>query len=66
MTTDANAYTAKIHNRMSVIVEPQHYELWLDPDVDSRGDLERVLQPYRRIEKMQAWPVDKHCESSRE
>jgi len=60
MTMDANAYSAKIHNRMPVIVEPQHYELWLDPDMHSRGDLENVLQPYHWVEKMQAWPVGKY------
>jgi len=60
MTTDANAYTTQIHNRMPVILEPQHYELWLDPEVNSRGDLERALQPYHWVEKMQAWPVDKY------
>lgn len=60
MTTDANAYTTKIHNRMPVIVEPQHYELWLDPEVDSRGELETLLQPYHWVEKMETWPVSKY------
>jgi len=50
MITDSNAYSAKIHNRMPVIVEPQHHELWLDPDMHSRGDLEKVLNPRHWVE----------------
>ena len=32
LTTDANPSLAPIHNRMPVILDPEHFDAWLDPD----------------------------------
>jgi putative SOS response-associated peptidase YedK len=45
LTTTPNAVTSAIHNRMPVILEPDSYDLWLDPgmrDVRSASD---ILKP---------------------
>jgi putative SOS response-associated peptidase YedK len=39
ITTDANAALAPIHNRMPVIVAPDRYAAWLDPNEDPRAAL---------------------------
>jgi putative SOS response-associated peptidase YedK len=39
LTTEANEVLSQLHSRMPVIVDPESYALWLDPDV---SDLERL------------------------
>src|ERR1700674_1117492 len=42
LTTTPNAVTAAVHDRMPVILDPDGYELWLDPgmrDVSAASDL---------------------------
>ena len=46
ITTEANDAMANIHDRMPVIVAPDHYEMWLDPDFEAEASLEAILQPY--------------------
>lgn len=36
---------ASIHDRMPVILPPQHYDRWLDPDVQDPQQLLPRLQP---------------------
>ena len=43
ITTTANADMAPYHDRMPVIVEPRHYEWWLDAGADNPRAL---LVPY--------------------
>ena len=46
LTTTPNAVTAAVHDRMPVILDPDNYDLWLDPgmrDVSAASDL---LKPY--------------------
>ena len=50
---EANALIAPIHDRMPVILPPEHYESWLDP---SAGDGARLLTAYP-AEAMEAFPV---------
>jgi putative SOS response-associated peptidase YedK len=45
LTTNANELVAEVHDRMPVIVAPEHYSTWLDPD-SSVDDLEALLRPY--------------------
>jgi len=45
LTTEPNSLLAPIHNRMPVIVSPQNFNWWLDPQTDSAG-LNALLQPY--------------------
>jgi putative SOS response-associated peptidase YedK len=33
LTTDANDLVGEIHHRMLVILPPENYDLWLDPDM---------------------------------
>jgi putative SOS response-associated peptidase YedK len=35
LTTTPNAVTSAIHDRMPVILEPENYELWLDPGMQN-------------------------------
>jgi putative SOS response-associated peptidase YedK len=46
LTTTPNAVTAAVHDRVPVILDPDNYDLWLDPgmrDVSAASDL---LKPY--------------------
>jgi putative SOS response-associated peptidase YedK len=62
ITTDANDVVAPIHNRMPVILHPEDYELWLDPDFDEREPLTTLLKPYP-TETMEAYPVSRRVNS---
>jgi putative SOS response-associated peptidase YedK len=56
LTTAANTATAPVHDRMPVILDPDAYELWLDPGmthVDAASDL---LKPYD-ARQMRSFPV---------
>ena len=56
VTTDANTLMQPIHNRMPVILEPDDYAVWLDPDQKQTALLERLLRPYARNDLV-AFPV---------
>ena len=55
LTTSPNELMAPIHNRMPVIIEPEDYDLWLNPEPDPEQGL-HLLRPYP-AEKMAAYPV---------
>lgn len=46
ITTDSNADTAHVHDRMPVFLEPDDYSVWLDPEFQDRPLLESLLKPY--------------------
>jgi putative SOS response-associated peptidase YedK len=46
ITTEANELMAEFHDRMPVILDAKHYELWLDPEVHDPNLLEPLLRPY--------------------
>ncbi len=46
ITTDANAQLRPIHERMPVILDPEAFDLWLDPQAPLDG-LQALLGPYR-------------------
>ena len=50
LTTEANELMAQIHSRMPVIVSPEDYELWLNPEITSVGKIQHILRPYRASE----------------
>lgn len=56
LTTEPNELMQSIHNRMPVIVNPQDYDLWLDPTVQKRDALQPLLRPFKS-EDMQAYEV---------
>jgi putative SOS response-associated peptidase YedK len=45
LTTTANAFMQKIHDRMPVILSRSDEGAWLDPDVDQPGELRKLLKP---------------------
>lgn len=62
ITTEANEVLADIHNRMPVILHPDDYGLWLDPDFDEKEPLTTLLKPYPAGE-MEAYPVTRRVNS---
>ena len=58
ITTTPNALVERIHNRMPVILEPQAYDLWLDPTEQSPEQLGVWLKPYPAAQ-MTAYPVSR-------
>ncbi len=46
ITTRANETMRPIHDRMPVILEPESWRLWLDPDVKEPEALQPLLHPY--------------------
>ncbi|MGI8933918.1 MAG: SOS response-associated peptidase [Phormidesmis sp.] len=56
LTTEPNELMQSIHNRMPVIVHPQDYETWLDPELQAGRHLQAVLRPYE-AEAMRLYPV---------
>jgi len=45
VTTAANGATAALHDRLPAVLEPQHLDLWLDPDERSAAEAHRLLRP---------------------
>jgi putative SOS response-associated peptidase YedK len=39
LTTAANAALSALHDRMPIIVEPAHYQRWLDPELKDPGSI---------------------------
>jgi putative SOS response-associated peptidase YedK len=60
LTTNANALVADIHDRMPVIVSPDHYELWLR---SGSVNLDAVLRPYD-ASAMRRYPVSTRLNNS--
>ena len=58
ITTSPNALMESIHRRMPVILEPDAYDLWLDPSEQSPKQLDGLLKPYP-AEEMMAYPVSR-------
>jgi putative SOS response-associated peptidase YedK len=56
ITTDPNELTAKVHNRMPVILKPADYDRWLSRDEGERPPLD-LLRPFEAA-AMEAHPVD--------
>jgi len=53
ITTEANELMAKIHPRMPLIIAPEDYGRWLDPDLRDARDL---LKPFP-ADRMKMWPI---------
>jgi putative SOS response-associated peptidase YedK len=45
LTTTPNALTSAVHNRMPVILEPDTYDLWLDPGMRDVAAASELLKP---------------------
>jgi putative SOS response-associated peptidase YedK len=58
ITTNANDLMSEIHHRMPVILPPENYAVWLDPDFDEKEALTSLLKPYP-ADAMEAYPVSR-------
>ena len=56
ITTDANSVLSGFHDRMPVILAPDDYDLWLDPEFEGKEKLLSLLRPFDPDE-MTAYPV---------
>jgi len=56
LTTGPNDVLRPIHERMPVIVDPQAYNLWLNPTVQQVEAIQPILQPCP-ADRMEAYPV---------
>ena len=45
VTTTANRTLAGVHDRMPVILTPDHWGRWLDPEMQDMGELTALLKP---------------------
>ena len=63
LTTTPNELMATLHDRMPVVLSPEDYDRWLDPDVTDPRDVEDLLRPYPG--EMQAYPVSSAVNSPR-
>jgi putative SOS response-associated peptidase YedK len=56
LTTTPNAVTSAVHDRMPVILDPDHYDLWLDPGMQKVAAITELLKPYD-ARLMRCFPV---------
>lgn len=59
--TEPNAFVAQVHDRMSVILEPQDFERW---ETGEPAEAAALTQPAEN-DVLQAWPVSTRVNSSR-
>jgi len=64
LTTSANCLVAEMHDRMPVIVPPDKYDVWLDPDVNDFNVIRDILRPYD-ANVMRRYPVSRKLNSSK-
>lgn len=58
LTTRPNEMMATIHDRMPVILTPEQFNVWLDPNPRDPRDLKGFLEPYS-ADEMESFPVSK-------
>jgi putative SOS response-associated peptidase YedK len=56
LTTTPNAVTSAVHDRMPVILDPDSYDLWLDPGMNYAATASEFLKPYD-ARLMRCYPV---------
>ena len=64
LTTGPNSLVSDLHDRMPVIVPPDKYDLWLDPDITDFEAIRDILKPYDP-ELMRRYPVSTRLNNSR-
>lgn len=57
LTTTPNAVTSTVHGRMPVILDPDSYDLWLDPEMQNVAVISGLLKPYD-ARLMRCYPVN--------
>jgi putative SOS response-associated peptidase YedK len=56
LTTTPNAVTSAVHDRMPVILDPDSYDLWLDPGMSEFQVVSELFKPYDP-RMMRCYPV---------
>jgi putative SOS response-associated peptidase YedK len=56
LTTTPNSVTSAIHDRMPVILDPDSYDIWLDPGMQNIVAISELLKPYDAA-LMRCYPV---------
>jgi putative SOS response-associated peptidase YedK len=64
ITTQAGESIREIHHRMPVILKPQVYGSWLDPENQNVAELGRLLKS-EIVTELVSYPVSKHVNSTR-
>jgi len=64
LTTTPNSLVEDMHDRMPVIVTPDKYDLWLDPDVSDFDVIKDILKPYD-ADQMRRYPVSTKLNNSK-
>ena len=62
LTTSANELMAGIHDRMPVIIKPEHYSAWLDPQLTDTAKIQPLIKPYPS-DSMEAYPISTRVNS---
>ncbi len=62
LTTKPNALLADVHDRMPMILNPEHYDLWLDPGFRRVDALKEMLNPFD-ARLMRCFPVSTRINS---
>ncbi len=62
IVTDAAETLRDIHDRMPVILSPEYYNTWMDPELADPVRLKPLLAPYPS-ERMEAYPVSTRVNS---
>jgi putative SOS response-associated peptidase YedK len=56
LTTTPNVVTSVVHDRMPVILDPDCYDIWLDPRMKDVGAASALVKPYD-VQRMRCYPV---------
>jgi putative SOS response-associated peptidase YedK len=56
LTTTPNAVTSAVHDRMPLILDPDCYDLWLDPGMTDSGAVADLLKS-RDARPMRRYPI---------
>ena len=56
LTTSPNAVTSAVHDRMPVILDPDGYDIWLDPGMRDVTTASELLKPYD-AQQMRCYPI---------
>jgi putative SOS response-associated peptidase YedK len=58
LTTRPNSVVGELHDRMPVIIKPESYPTWLDPNIQSQEQLTPLMEPYPN-EKTVIQPINR-------
>ena len=61
--TTPNAVTSAVHDRMPVILDPDAYDLWLDPGINDVNTVSELLKPFD-ARQMRSYPVSTRINSA--